>query len=114
MKPTDITSHNKACEVLGKDPKVSANIHDQLDDIADAINKVDNEFKADFENTDQPKWRPYFIMDRAGVRFGNSGYGRSHSDATVGSRLCQRFRTEEISDFFGKQFESMHIKSFNS
>lgn len=112
IKPTKITTHKIACKVLGKDPKESTNIHDQLDDIADAINKSDDNFMADFNNPKQKKWRPYFIVDASGFRFSVSGVGRGRSYSDAGSRLCQYFRSEENADFFAKQHFILHKKCF--
>lgn len=111
MKFTDITSHEQACVVLGKDFNASENIHQQLDDIADAINKTDNYYVADFKNSER-KWRPYFIVDASGFRFVLSFYGDSFSSPCVGSRLCFYFRTEEIANYFGIQFLKLHEKCF--
>ena len=110
MNYKDITSHQKACEILGKDPKESTSIHDQLDDIANAINKIDN-FTPDYGNRKQEKWYPIFDAS-SGFRFDYSYYGLGYSASFVSSRLCQRFSKEEIANFFGKQFEPMHIKAF--
>lgn len=112
MKTTDITSHEIACGVLGKDSKESTNIHDQLDDIADALNKADEDFKADFSNPEQRKWRPFFVVDNTGFRFSLSYYVTSHSSTYVGSRLCQYFRSQETADFFGTKFEDLHKRCF--
>lgn len=112
MNYKDIDSHETAAKVLGKDPKESTNIQDKLDDIADAINKLDGDFIADFKDKNQQKWRPYFIIDDSGFRFHYSYYDRSDSSAFVGSRLCQYFRSEEAADYFGKTFFQLHEKCF--
>lgn len=112
MNFKDINSHETAAKVLGKDPKESTNIHDKLDDIADAINKLDGDFIADFKDQNQQKWRPYFIIDASGFRFVNSYYAFSYSHTDVGSRLCQYFRSEEAADYFGKTFFQLHEKCF--
>lgn len=110
--PFDIKSHAIACKVLNKDPKKVTSVHDQQDDIANAINKLDK-FKPSWKKTDQEKWTPWMRVDVSGFRFGSSGYAGSDSSTAVGSRLCLRFRNQEISDFFGKQFIALHKKAYN-
>mgnify|MGYP000042880552 FL=1 len=55
MKYTDITSHEIACKVLGKDPSLSTTADQMITDIFDAVNKLNGNFKADFTNNDQKK-----------------------------------------------------------
>lgn len=109
--PFDVKTHAVACKVLKKDPKKSVSVHEKQDDIAKAINKLDK-FKADFKKRDQEKWTPYFVADASGFRFGISFCAYSGSGTTVGSRLCFRFRNQEISDFFGKQHIALHKKAY--
>lgn len=113
MNFKEIKSHADACRILGKDTSESTNIHDQLDDIADAINTLDGDFAADFKNPEQKKWRPFFIVDASGFRFSDSCYVDSDSFTYVGSRLCQFFKSEEAADYFGKEFFALHEKCFN-
>lgn len=108
----DITSHAIACKVLKKDPKKVTSVHDQQDDIAKAMNKLDK-FKASWKKREQEKWTPWFIIDASGFRFAYSRYDVSDSRTHVGSRLCLRFRTKEISDFFGKQHIALHKRAYN-
>ena len=110
--PLQVKSHAIACKVLNKDPKKSTSVHDQQDDIANAINKLDK-FKPSWKKTDQQKWTPYFVADASGFRFRHSFCAFSLSSSLVGSRLCFRFRNEEISDFFGKQHIALHKKAYN-
>jgi len=110
--PLQVKNHAIACKVLNKDPKKSTSVHDQQDDIANAINKLDK-FKPSYKKTDQEKWTPYFIVDASGFRFYYSDCDNSFSIAFVGSRLCFRFRNQEISDFFGKQHIALHKKAYN-
>lgn len=112
MTYKDIKSHEDACRVLEKNPAESTNIHDHLDDIADAINRLDGNYQANFKDEDQQKWRPFFYVDASGFRFGASHYVLSLSLTAVGSRLCCYFRSREASDYFGKQFEAMHKECF--
>jgi hypothetical protein len=113
MNFKDINSHETACKILGKSPEESMNIHDQLDDMADAINLIDGDYIADFKDKNQKKWRPIFVVDEAGFRFDRSYSVDSFSNAGVGSRLCQYFRSKEASDYFATEFLDMHEKCFN-
>jgi hypothetical protein len=110
--PFDVKSHAIACKVLNKDPKKVTSVHDQQDDIANAINKLDK-FKPSFKKPEQQKWTPWMVVDSSGFRFADSDCDDSGSGTVVGSRLCLRFRTREISDFFGKQFIALHKKAYN-
>jgi len=121
MKPTEITTHEIACQVLERDPTALPDVSmlpenqkevittiKKLIDIAEAINKLDNDFKPDWTDFDQYKWRPWFDGSR-GFAFVYSRYADWYTRTSVGSRLC--FRTETLSDFFGKQFEDLHKKT---
>ena len=56
-------------------------------------------------NDKKEKWFPVFNMSGGvGFSYSHSNFGPSFS--TVGSRLC--FPTEEMSDFFGKEFLIIH------
>jgi len=108
----DVKSHADACKILKLDPKKVMSIHDQIDNIAKAMNKLDK-FKASFKKEDQQKWRAFFYVNASGFRFGHSFCDRAYTASSVGSRLCLYFRTEEISDYFGKQFLALHKKAYN-
>jgi hypothetical protein len=111
MKYTDIDGHEAACRVLEKDPKESPSVHDQLDDIAKAINKLDDNFEADYDNPDQEKHYPIFDASR-GFAFGASFYDGWIANTDCGSRLCQRFRNSKIATYYGKKFNDLHKKAF--
>lgn len=108
---SEITSHEKACEVLGKDPSESSTSDQQIIDIANAINKLSG-FKIDFKDEDQKKWRPYFLVNKEGFGFSGSDYGRWNSTSTAGSRLCHYVGSEDEADHFGKHFIDLHRKHF--
>ncbi len=118
----EITSHEIACQVLGRDTGTIPNFSlrpkkdraglialIQLIDIAEAINLVDG-FTPDWKNTNQYKWRPWFD-GTVGFAFSYSFCDAWHTHSYVGSRLC--FRTEEISNYFGKQFQELHQLTLN-
>lgn len=65
------------------------------------------DWEPDFSNSNQQKWIPIFKFSAG------SGFDVSDSDCDygstatiVGSRLC--FPSEELSDYFGKQFIELH------
>jgi len=60
-----------------------------------------------WSNTDQRKWFPIFEWSAgSGIGFSDSDFGYSDAVTTVGSRLC--FPTQEMSDYFGRQFIEIH------
>lgn len=64
-------------------------------------------WEPDWNDGSQRKWYPWFEWS-AGSGFGFS-HSYCHCDSTatdVGSRLC--FPTQELSDYFGKQFIDIH------
>lgn len=65
--------------------------------VSEAINEG---WSPDWDNSDQTKWRPWFIMSPSGFSFSHSNYDRSIAGS--GSRLC--FETEEKSNYVAKQF----------
>lgn len=67
--------------------------------IAEALNEG---WAPDWDNDDEEKWRPWFVMEKAGFRFCGSRYVCSRTDAGSGSRLC--FRTEKLSTYCAEQF----------
>lgn len=62
---------------------------------------------ADFTNSNQQKWFPYFRLDAGGgfVLDGTS-YDSTFTSSSVGSRLC--FPNSEIAEYFGNQFIELH------
>jgi len=107
-----ITSHEAACEVLGKDPSLSPTTDQQTTDIFNAVNKLNGNFKADFKDSTQKKWRPFFYVDASGFRFLDSLCGRSDSAASVGSRLCHYVGSEEEAYHIGNQFLDLFEKHY--
>lgn len=67
--------------------------------IAEVLN---DEWKADWNNSNQPKWRPWFWMNKPGFRFDVSYYTFTITTASGGSRLC--FKDEKTSDYAAKKF----------
>lgn len=74
--------------------------------IARALNEG---WTPDWDNSNEPKYYPYFDM-RSGVGFSHSCYVHWRTLAHCGSRLC--FKTKELAEYAGKQFESIYKDCF--
>ena len=105
---------------LGDDPeefKNAISIMEEPDEIAyvklKLIAKALNEgWTPDWSNGEWDKWYPWFKMDDSSsagrFSFGDSVFQGSASG--VGSRLC--FKSRELSNYAGKQFEDIYRKVF--
>lgn len=88
--------------------------HAKLVIIARAANRIANcgkEWKADFSNTNQWKYTPYFYHDprgSSGFRF--YAYDDWYSASHVGSRLC--FISREVAEYVGKTFIKLYNEYF--
>ena len=88
--------------------------HCKLVIIADALNRLENdgdEWFPDWSNYNEYKYTPWFDMDpssASGFAFG--GYDDWYSDSNVGSRLC--YKTRELAEYAGKQFEDLYKMKF--
>jgi len=73
---------------------------------------INEEWKADFTDTTQKKWYPWFKVSSSGLVFDNSYCAFDCTATACGSRLC--FETKEKSDYVGqtfiKIFETMLLK----
>ena len=108
----DIQTHEAACKILDKSPEKSTTPEQKITDIFKAVNKLNGNFKADFTNNDQEKWRPFFIMDSSGFRFDFSYYVNRRSITDVGSRLCHYVSSREEADYLGTQFLELHKEHY--
>jgi len=63
-------------------------------------------WEADYDNSNQEKWYPWFRKTASGFVFACASYDWAHSHTDTGSRLC--FPTEELAAFFGTQFIELH------
>lgn len=64
-------------------------------------------FVADFTNSNQQKWFPYFRFEAGvGFVFDGTSYDSTYTLTYVGSRLC--FPNSEIAEYFGNQFIELH------
>ena len=67
--------------------------------IAEALNEG---WTPDWDNSDELKWYPWFVMGSSAFTFYSSLCDCSRATAGSGSRL--RFKTEELATYAGKQF----------
>jgi len=67
--------------------------------IAEALNE---KWKADWNNSNQEKWFPWFRMSSSGFVFDGTDYYCTDANAGDGSRLC--FKNEEIAEYAGEHF----------
>lgn len=71
------------------------------------ITKALNEgWKPDWNNNDQPKYYPYFKMSSGGFVFYDTYYDCSAASAGYASRLC--FKSRELAEYAGKQFQKLY------
>lgn len=97
VNPDDIIPYKSPVNTFQK----GINAFAVLTFIADAFN---GDWKADWDNTNQKKWYPYFEKQSSGFRFYFSSYGYYYADTIVGSRLC--YKDEETATHVGKIFIS--------
>ena len=71
----------------------------QMSIICKALNE---DWEADWDNADEPKYYPYFYMSPSGFAFDATTYVSTGARAGCGSRL--RFRTSELARYAGEQF----------
>jgi hypothetical protein len=68
--------------------------------IAESLNEG---WQPDWSNSNEYKYYPWFSNFVSGSGFACDDYGCNDSDTSIGSRLC--FKTEELAQYAGKQFE---------
>lgn len=83
----------------------AANDRERLDYCAEYLQQ---DWKADWKNRTQKKWFSVFEHNGSGFGFLRSLYDDWYAYTLCGSRLCQE--TEELSDFFGKTFITIHTR----
>jgi len=121
----EIKTFEDACKSLGLDPsnvipdfslfpekdRKAMIAHCKLVIICDALNRSENEGKEyipDWESWDEIKYYPWFDLASSGFRFADYAYWHTHS--FVGSRLC--FKSRELAEYAGKQFEDIYKDYF--
>ena|SRR5689334_9094293 len=82
--------------------------HAKLIIIAEAMNEG---WKPDWDNNKQWKYYPWFDMrNSSGVGFSFVDCVNGDSASSVGSRLC--YRTRELAEYAGKQFQDLYNEFF--
>lgn len=111
-----IKTYADACKALGKGPK-SIDEFDHIEEedrksvfafhcltiIARALN---GGWTPNWRDGDEYKYYPWFEQVGSGVGFSYDGYGYGRSYSGVGSRLV--YKTRELAEYAGKQFESIY------
>jgi hypothetical protein len=109
-----IKTFEDACDEIGINPsKFNSKVKNlDKDTIAyeklKIIAKVLNEgWQPDWNDSNECKYYPWFKMAKSAFGFSHTGYdfADTYAGANIGSRLC--LKSSELSDYFGKQFESI-------
>jgi hypothetical protein len=116
QKITDrVKTYGDACEVLGISSEIIG--YDELseDEVAyiklKVIVKALNEgWTPDWNNTNEPKYYPWFYMNKPGFRLYAVPGRYTHSD--VGSRLC--FQKREVAEYAVSQFIDLYKTFFTA
>jgi hypothetical protein len=66
------------------------------------------DWKADWNDSRQRKWFPWFRLSSGGFVFGDAVCDRSNASAGGASRLC--FPTEEMAEYAGRTFTDVYIR----
>ena len=85
---------------------LSAQAQLKLSIIARALNEG---WQPDWIDDDEYKYYPYFEY-KAGFGFSHTGYDSWGARTNVGSRLC--FKSRELAEYAGKQFEKLYNQLF--
>jgi len=110
-----VKTFEEACSEKGVDPLDMLPYEDPKNKFHNAVNafakmtiitEVLNEgWTPDWENEREYKWAPYFRM-KSGFGFSRTICDSTRTGTAVGSRLC--FKSQELADYAGKQFESVY------
>lgn len=92
-----------ACKKISKDPDGKYSASEKIDIITAAIV---GDWKADYSNGSQWKWRPWFIYDSASSAFRFDASDLNNTIAYAGSGVRRVFETEAQSDYAAKTFLS--------
>ena len=106
-----VKTFEDACEVLGKQYIFSCAgesgkrevVLNKLEIITKALNEG---WYPNWDDADEKKWIPCFIMSASGFRFACSDFAYSVADAGCGSRL--RFKSEALANYAGEQFAELY------
>lgn len=114
-----VKTYYDACEIIGEKPIDEQHLMDcglgkseiafmKLKTIFKAANKMNNDWKADYSNSSQYKYYPYFVWRSSGFRYLGTDYARTY--ARTGSRLC--CGTFDDAEYIGKKFEDLYNDYF--
>lgn len=112
-KITDrVKTFEDACIVLGLQPTEITCAYDSADDQAykklkAIISALNEGWKPDWNNTNQPKYYPWFEL-QGGFRLHYVAYDCTYS--SVGSRLC--FKSRELAQYAATQFADLYKDFF--
>jgi hypothetical protein len=116
QKITDrVKTYGDACEVLGISSEIIG--YDELseDEVAyiklKVVIKALNEgWKPNWDNSNEPKYYPWFYMNKPGFRL--YGVDFCYHSSIVGSRLC--FQKQEVAEYAAKQFFDLYKTFFTA
>ena len=96
--------------MLPKGDRISLVNYYKITKIIEAENKLDNNWKPNWNNSSQPKYSIWHYIKAdakrpAGFGFSNTHYGYTGTGTAVGSRLC--FKSDELAKYAGTQFEKL-------
>lgn len=114
-----VKTYEDACEIIGEKPIDEQHLMDcgigkseiafmKLKTIFKAANKMNNDWKADYSNSSQYKYYPYFVWRSSGFRYDVTVCTDTY--AGTGSRLC--CGTSDDAEYIGKQFEDLYNDYF--
>ena len=117
QKITDrIKTYEDACVFFGVAPNALPDVNsclaeDRRSIIAyyklTIITRALNEgWRPNWDNDNERKWYPYFLMSPGSFACGGTSDWRSYSDAGAGSRLC--LKSEALAVYAGKQFSDLY------
>jgi hypothetical protein len=116
QKITDrVKSFEDACKVTGGDPESRGFTVGSTDEIAykklkTIISALNEDWKPDWNNSNEPKYYPWFYQNAPGFRLHDVICG--YTASCVGSRLC--FKSRELAEYAVKQFFSLYKDFFTA
>lgn len=114
-----VKTYEDACEIIGEKPIDEQHLMDcgigkseiafiKLKTIFKAANKMNNNWNADYSNSNQCKYYPYFIWRSSGFRYDDTYC--TYTSTCTGSRLC--CGTHDDAEYIGKQFKDLYNDYF--
>jgi hypothetical protein len=116
-KITDrIKTFEDACAATGEHPndtKFSTGTPDEIayKKLKVIIKALNEDWIADYSNTSQKKWYPWFQYTPSGFRFDVAGYDYAYSGTFGGSLLS--FSSEELARYAATQFTELYNQFLN-